>query len=289
VQAQTRDSASPEPGWYADPWRVAAYRWWDGLAWTGYTTTAFAQHARNTTTQLPRARDDVRGGAVAALAFAGAIALSLLFSLAAVAAGVSTDSVAIDVVGHAGLWSGLLMGAYVVTHRRPGGSFRDLGLHWPMRQEIGLGIGIAFGALWVESRVIELLNALLPQDNVGVRSNLFVVTRPSVATILITAYLVCIGAPIVEELFFRGLVQGVLTRRYGAVAGIAVQAVLFGCAHYQLGMTMRQAVLRIAAITTVGAFLGWLRHHTGRLGAGMIAHATNNTLVVLFTLAALAR
>ncbi len=23
------------PGWYADPWREAALRWWDGTAWTG--------------------------------------------------------------------------------------------------------------------------------------------------------------------------------------------------------------------------------------------------------------
>lgn len=23
------------PGWYADPWQVAALRWWDGTQWTG--------------------------------------------------------------------------------------------------------------------------------------------------------------------------------------------------------------------------------------------------------------
>lgn len=27
---------SPSPGWYADPQGVAAYRWWDGLAWTAH-------------------------------------------------------------------------------------------------------------------------------------------------------------------------------------------------------------------------------------------------------------
>ncbi len=29
-------SQSPSPGWYADPQGVAAYRWWDGLAWTAH-------------------------------------------------------------------------------------------------------------------------------------------------------------------------------------------------------------------------------------------------------------
>jgi Protein of unknown function (DUF2510) len=25
------------PGWYADPWRTAMWRWWDGQQWTGRT------------------------------------------------------------------------------------------------------------------------------------------------------------------------------------------------------------------------------------------------------------
>lgn len=25
------------PGWYADPWQQATYRWWDGNAWTSHT------------------------------------------------------------------------------------------------------------------------------------------------------------------------------------------------------------------------------------------------------------
>lgn len=24
----------PPPGWFADPWRQAAFRWWDGQSWT---------------------------------------------------------------------------------------------------------------------------------------------------------------------------------------------------------------------------------------------------------------
>ena len=29
-------STSPPPGWYADPWRIAALRWWDGHEWTAW-------------------------------------------------------------------------------------------------------------------------------------------------------------------------------------------------------------------------------------------------------------
>lgn len=27
------------PGWYADPWRMAAWRWWDGRGWTAHVST----------------------------------------------------------------------------------------------------------------------------------------------------------------------------------------------------------------------------------------------------------
>ena len=30
-------SAGPPPGWHSDPWRAAAWRWWDGVHWTGHT------------------------------------------------------------------------------------------------------------------------------------------------------------------------------------------------------------------------------------------------------------
>jgi RsiW-degrading membrane proteinase PrsW (M82 family) len=34
--APYRPPAGPAPSWYADPWRQARWRWWDGAAWTGH-------------------------------------------------------------------------------------------------------------------------------------------------------------------------------------------------------------------------------------------------------------
>jgi hypothetical protein len=42
---------NPNEGWFPDPWRVSAYRWWDGRKWTAYTSPAAqtrAQDARHT-------------------------------------------------------------------------------------------------------------------------------------------------------------------------------------------------------------------------------------------------
>jgi uncharacterized protein len=280
VLGQAEPGAAAPAGWYADPWHAAAYRWWDGGAWTGHVSPPPAYASpRNTVPTLPRARDDIHGGWIALLGFGGALALSVIFGLIAVAAGAAEGTLPVTIAGQAGLWSGLWMSAYIVTHRREGGSLRDLGLRAPTGNEVGLGVGIAFAALYAEGQIVTLLRSLLPQDNQGIRSSLFV-ARPSVAALAMTALIACVGAPYFEEIFFRGVVQSILTRRFGVARAVVIQAVLFGCAHFQLGMTTRQAVVRIVGITVVGLFLGWLRAHTGRLGAGMVAHATNNVIVV---------
>jgi membrane protease YdiL (CAAX protease family) len=289
---QTHEPAAyptaPPPGWYPDPWQQATRRWWDGIAWTGYLrnevqTTAVAPTLR-------RARDDLTGAGVALLGFFGAFALAMIFSFVATTiVGLPDDSVAVTVISMSGLWGGLFMAAWIVTHRRPGGSLHDVGFYAPRPKEIVLGIAIAFLAIYVEARVLAVLRELLPPDNNGLGSNVFVAHTPSPMAIFVTALLVCVGAPIFEELYFRGVVQGILTHRCGVIPAIIIQAVLFGCAHYQFGMTATQATVRIVAITIVGLFLGWLRQHTGRLGAGIAAHATNNIIVVLVTIAMLNR
>ncbi len=96
--------------------------------------------------------------------------------------------------------------------------------------------------------------------------------------------LACVGAPIVEELFFRGLVQSVLTHHLGTTPAIVVQAMLFGLAHFELGMTFNQAAVRCGTVMVLGLVNGCLRANTGRLGTGMVAHATYNSIVTLVTL-----
>jgi membrane protease YdiL (CAAX protease family) len=64
---------------------------------------------------------------------------------------------------------------------------------------------------------------------------------------------------------------------------------LFGLAHFELGMTLNEAAVRCGTVMVLGLFNGWLRAQTGRLGAGMVAHATYNTIVTVITLIALLR
>lgn len=41
-------SRRPGPGWYRDPWRHAAWRWWDGARWCGWTFPSTARGSDST-------------------------------------------------------------------------------------------------------------------------------------------------------------------------------------------------------------------------------------------------
>ena len=114
-------------------------------------------------------------------------------------------------------------------------------------------------------------------------SHFLVTVDPSYGYLMAFALMACIGAPIIEELFFRGLVQTVLTRSLGSVPAIVIQAMLFGFAHFQLGMTFNQAAVRCGTVMVLGLLNGWLRVMTGRLGAGMVAHSTYNSIITIIT------
>lgn len=91
--------------------------------------------------------------------------------------------------------------------------------------------------------------------------------------------LAVIGAPLIEELFFRGLVQGAFTRRIGAVPALFVTAIIFSFAHI-----LNEGLLAPLALFPMAVVLGYLRYRTNRLAAGMVAHALFNASVFLLFL-----
>ena len=77
----------------------------------------------------------------------------------------------------------------------------------------------------------------------------------------------CIGTPFFEELFFRGLVQGTLTARWGIGVGLVVQALLFGSVHLTPDNGLGN-VGTFVIITAVGLGLGAIRLISKRLPPG---------------------
>ena len=91
---------------------------------------------------------------------------------------------------------------------------------------------------------------------------------------MLLVLIVGVGAPIIEEIFYRGLCQGALLKRgmHPAVA-ILITAVVFGLSHGEL--------LQLPALVLFGAVAGWLAHRTGRLGPGIAAHVAFNMVTVI--------
>lgn len=84
---------------------------------------------------------------------------------------------------------------------------------------------------------------------------------------------VVFGAPIVEEIFYRGVVQRALVDRLGAVVGIGIASLLFGAVHLSL--------VNFFPLSVVGAGFGFLAYKYGRLLPAIVAHMTFNLITVV--------
>ena len=91
------------------------------------------------------------------------------------------------------------------------------------------------------------------------------------------AVVVIVGAPIVEELFFRGLVLRSLQRRFGDAWSVIASAGVFGLAH----LSTSGAALQLPALVALGLILAVLALRTGRLGPGIFAHGAFNAVTVV--------
>ena len=90
-----------------------------------------------------------------------------------------------------------------------------------------------------------------------------------------------IGAPIVEELFFRGLVLRSLASKLSYGWAVLIQGGLFGLAHAQAGQDGWTVVAVVLGTASFGVVQGYFAARW-RLGALMVSHGLYNLLPVLF-------
>ncbi|HEX6811672.1 MAG TPA: type II CAAX endopeptidase family protein [Planctomycetota bacterium] len=90
----------------------------------------------------------------------------------------------------------------------------------------------------------------------------------------VTLFVIAVAPAVLEEVMFRGMLQGRLLALMGMRAGLLTTAAAFAVCH---GGT---AALPIHF--GLGLYLGWLRERSGSLLPGMLAHFSYNALIVLF-------
>lgn len=85
--------------------------------------------------------------------------------------------------------------------------------------------------------------------------------------------IVGLGAPIAEELFYRGLVLRSFEKRWGPGIALAATSLWFGASHFQ--------ALQLVALVGAGAVFGVLAQRSGRLGLAITAHMGFNLTTVV--------
>jgi membrane protease YdiL (CAAX protease family) len=213
---------------------------------------------------------------------AGLIAGILLSSLAAGAWLAATGEADLSLGGLAlsqiGLWIGLAGAA--VCASRVHGSGRlgaDLGL-WmrPLDPLVGLVIGVV-AQVGLVNLIAILLSPLVGHPDVSQEATDLVGKTHGVGLAGLILFVV-IGAPIVEELFFRGLFLRSLQRRLPDWAAITLSGLLFGLAHLQDASA--GGLILFVSLFAFGVVLAVAAVRSGRLGPGIWAHATFNAFTV---------
>jgi membrane protease YdiL (CAAX protease family) len=92
------------------------------------------------------------------------------------------------------------------------------------------------------------------------------------------ALMAVILAPIFEELFFRGFLQPLLTRTFGAIAGILITAALFGGLHAPEYSWAWQYAF---CVSLAGVVFGYLRYRTNSIIPCTVMHGCFNALSVI--------
>ncbi len=95
---------------------------------------------------------------------------------------------------------------------------------------------------------------------------------------------VAVGAPVSEELLFRGLILRAFEKRAGAVVAVIGSTIAFTLPHY-ISATPAELAVLLGTIGSVGLVLGTVAVKTRRLAPVIIAHVLFNGLTVVQILA----
>jgi hypothetical protein len=259
-----RSTNPPAPGywlhrngrWYppteaAEPWRTS--RWGLGDMWWGvlaYVVTGFVG--------------------------AGAIAI------ASTDGGSFTDSGPYAIGVYVALSAISIVGILSLATRRKGlRSIRaDFGLSGRWRDPL-IGLGVGVGAMFVAGMVTYAIDAAFGADEPT--SNLPVDDLTTIGQFTVFFLAVAVVTPVIEELFFRGLIhRSLLKRGRSPLRSMLVTTAIFIVPHLPAAESWSGLVSLAAAIGTLGLGFNLACYWTGnRLVAPIVAHAVVNGVAVL--------
>jgi uncharacterized protein len=177
------------------------------------------------------------------------------------------------------LWAGYLGVTVFATVGKGGGFVRDLGLRSTFADApVGLLIGVLTQLVLLPLLYLPILELTgRSTEDLSAPARELAERAGDLPEWVLFALIVGIGAPVVEELFYRGLFLRALRKRsMGAAVAVVVTSLVFALVHFQL--------LQFPGLAAFGLVAGALTVRTGRLGPAIWAHVGFNltTVVVLY-------
>lgn len=167
-----------------------------------------------------------------------------------------------------GYFLGILLITYMVRKLQKG-DWSTLGISWDGQAPRELLAGAGFGALLIACFLPLSFVLAGGQFEVDGLVRLLIGSSSGLGLVL-AAVVVVIGAPVIEEIYYRGILYEKLARRH-AILAVVVTTLLFTAAH---------GALFIPAILFLGLGLAWQRRTKG-LWYTMGAHAAWNLAVIV--------
>ena len=168
------------------------------------------------------------------------------------------------------LWLGLACIPIWFAVKRGKGVVADLGLRMKLIDvPVGLAVGVASQLVMVPVLYWLVFKVIGSQDVSAAARQLTDRATDPISVILVFL-IVGVGAPIAEEIYFRGMAQRIFGRRVRPQWAILAAATFFAASHLQ--------PLQFPALLIFGVILGTLAWRSGRLGPAIWAHLGFNVI-----------
>jgi uncharacterized protein len=168
-----------------------------------------------------------------------------------------------------GPWLALAGWPLLVTRWQGNGPVQDLALRTSWRST---GIGLVFGvAGLVSAYLVVVVQQKLTHEELSSRAADIAhdLVAPAPVALALFALATAFGAPVVEEIAFRGLTYGAFVKRGVPPAwSVLGTAVLFALFHFELK--------RVLVLAVLGVWIGAARAVTGSTTSSMVAHMAVN-------------
>ena len=191
------------------------------------------------------------------------------------------DSVPIPTLfaGVAATWVAYLVGMWAASRRSGSGDFiEDYRVRFAAIDLVGLPLGVLTQLVLVPLLYLplsELWPDTFSEDRLSENAEKLV-DRANGGSMVLLVLMVCLFAPVVEELVYRGLLQGSLAARFDRVVALVVTAAWFALIHFR--------AVEYPGLFLFGLVAGAGLMFTGRLGLPILTHLAFNVTGLLLAL-----